>query len=257
MFIQKKRSKFLTVLATSAVIVFSGMANAADPLEESIKVEKSIITSAAASQKRITKLAETTLDLSQDYKLTMQRVDNLRSYNRQYQKSIESQLAEMASINDQMSHIDDTEKGVVPLMHDMIDSLEQFIALDIPFLMEEREKRVLKLRNNMIRADITNSEKYRQILEAYQIEILYGESISSYQGDAEGLKVNFLRFGRIALVWQSLDESRASYWNNTSRSWQQLDDEYRIPVRNGIQIALRRANDDLIILPIQAAGSAL
>ena len=34
----------------------------------------------------------------------------------------------------------------------------------------------------MARADVTISEKYRRILEAYQIELEYGRTFDSYQG---------------------------------------------------------------------------
>ncbi len=260
MLMQKRQTGILAAIAASTLILFSGTANAADPLDESLKIEKKIIRSAAASQKRITKLADATMDLSQDYKITMQRVDNLREYNRQYEAQIRNQEEEMASIQDQMSKIDDTEKGVVPLMNDMIDTLESFIEADIPFHAEERKARVQRLRDNMFRADLNNSEKYRQILGAYQVEMQYGEVLESYPGKAtvngQELKVNYLLFGRIALVWQSLDETSAAYWDANNKNWVALDDDYRIHLRKAIKIANRHANDDLIVLPINAAKAA-
>jgi hypothetical protein len=257
-----KLSGLLVALFTTAVTAsfFTNVAQAADALEESFKIEKSIAIAAAASQTRIDNLADKTADMSADYKLTMQRVDNLRSYNKQYEQLIKSQEREMASIKYQMSVVDDTEKGVVPLMNDMIDKLEEFIELDIPFLLDERRKRVTKLRTNMLRADLSNSEKYRQILEAYQIENQYGDFAEAKDGkitDAgKEISVSYYRFGRVAYVYQSLDEQNAAYWDNDSRSWKPLDDSYRIPVRNGIKIARRLSNPNLVILPVPAAKPA-
>ncbi len=249
----------LSTVATATF--FSGVAQAADALEESIKIEKGIARSAAASQTKIDKLADSTADMSADYKLTLQRVDNLKSYNRQYEQLIKSQENEVASINRQMDAIDDTEKGVVPLMNDMIDMLEKFVEADIPFLLEERRDRVTRLRTNMLRADLSNSEKYRQILEAYQIENQYGDFADTYDdkiksSDGKEITVNFYRFGRVSFVYQSLDEQNAAYWDNNSRSWKALDDSYRIPVRTGIKIAKRLSNPNLVILPVPAATPA-
>ncbi len=262
MFKKMKLSGLLVALFTTAATAsfFTSVAQAADPLEESLKIERSIAAAAAASQTRIDRLADTTADMSADYKLTMQRVDNLRSYNKQYEELIKSQEKEMASIRYQMSVVDDTEKGVVPLMNDMIDKLEEFIELDIPFLLDERRGRVTKLRTNMLRADLSNSEKYRQILEAYQIENQYGDFAEAKDGKitsgGKEITVTYYRFGRVAYVYQSLDEQTAAYWDNDSRSWKPLDDSYRIPVRNGIKIARRLSNPNLVILPVPAAKPA-
>ncbi len=260
MFNLKKQSRFMVALIATTSIFLVGTANAADPLEESIKIEKNITRAAASTQKSVDKLADTTRDMSADYKLTMQRVDNLRSYNKQYEELIKSQEREMASIQHQMSVIDDTEKGVVPLMNDMIDTLEQFIELDVPFLLKERRERIARLRKNMLRADLSNSEKYRQILEAYQIENQYGDYAEAYDGDISSggtdITVTYYRFGRVAYVYQSLDEKTAAYWDNDARSWKPLDDSYRIPVRNGIKIANRQTNPDLVILPVPTAKPA-
>jgi len=263
MFKKMKLSGLLVALFTTAATAsfFTSVAQAADPLEESFKIERNIAISAAASQTRIDRLADTTADMSADYKLTMQRVDNLRSYNKQYEELIKSQEREMASIHYQMSVVDDTEKGVVPLMNDMIDKLEEFIELDIPFLLDERRGRITKLRTNMLRADLSNSEKYRQILEGYQIENQYGDFAEAKDGKITGsdgveLTVTYYRFGRVSYVYQSLDEQNAAYWDNDSRSWKTLDESYRIPVRTGIKIARRLSNPNLVILPVPAAKTA-
>ena len=112
----------------------------------------------------------------------------------------------------------------------------------------------------MGRADVTNAEKYRRIMEAYQIENEYGRTIEAYRGglerDDREITVYFLRFGRIALLYQTLDESEAGVWNAETGSWVPLDSSYRSTIRQGIRIARKQAAPDLIQLPLPAAKDA-
>ena len=92
----------------------------------------------------------------------------------------------------------------------MIAGLEEFVALDVPFLLQERSDRINNLKAMMDRADVAVSEKFRRVLEAYQVEVDYGRTIESYAGNAEfdgqNQQVNYLRIGRVALVYQSRDK---------------------------------------------------
>jgi hypothetical protein len=145
---------------------------------------------------------------------------------------------------------------VTPLMLRMIDALSAFVSLDVPFLEEERTERILELRKLMRKANVTESEKYRRIMEAYQIENEYGRTIEAYRStldrDDKEVTVNFLRVGRIALVYQSLDESQAGVWNQHSRSWEPLDGSFRSAIRQGLRIARKQTAPDLIRLPLPA-----
>ena len=101
-------------------------------------------------------------------------------------------------------------RDVTPLMGRMIDNLEQFVLLDIPFMLEERTQRVAALREAMANADVTVSERYRRILEAYQIEMEFGRTIEAYEdtlgeGNAQRT-LQFLRVGRVALLYQTEDQ---------------------------------------------------
>lgn len=232
----------------------------ANPIDQSIKIEKQVSASSAASQKKIDRYAEKTVELAAEYKNTLRIIESLKIYNNQLENLISSQEAEMISIQNQMDTIDTTERGVVPLMNEMIATLEKFVELDLPFEKDRRENRVNDLKNNMLRADISNSEKYRKILEAYQTEISYGESIDSYEGSiATGSgekKVDFLRFGRVLLVFLSLDGQSAGYYNPESGQYEALDSEYIRGIELAIKMANKQAAPELIKLPVPAAKGA-
>ena len=243
-----------------AALFMAGNAAIAGPFESSVAIEKQINKDSIKNQKSVDRFADQTLDLNTDYKATLQLIDSLRIYNNQLELLIKSQEDEMASITAEMATIDATERGAVPLMNEMIASLDKFIQLDIPFKLEARQKRLNNLKNWMIRADFANSEKYRKILEAYQAEIGYGESISAYEGvinkNGEDLRVDFLQVGRIALVYLTLDGLSAGFYNTATGNFESLDSDYVRSIEQGIKMANKQATMNLIELPIPAAKRA-
>jgi hypothetical protein len=162
----------------------------------------------------------------------------------------------MASLNKQIGEVDVVQRQITPLMLRMIDTLAEFVRLDVPFLPEERAKRVAGLRDMMGRADVTLSEKYRRLMEAYQVENEYGRTIESYRGslDAEGQQrtVDFLRIGRVALMYQTLDGQEVGFWDRQAGQWEELPGEYRSPIKQGLQIAKKQVAPDLIRIPVPA-----
>ena len=209
------------------------------------------------AQKQIDDISDEIDDLLAQYRIALKQTDSIRIYNQQMRDLIASQEAELASLVDQLARIQGVGRSVTPLMLRMIEAIEKFVALDVPFLIEERTERIAELRKTMARADVTNAGKYRQVMEAYQIENEYGRTIESYRGtlklDDRETTVDFLRFGRIALVYQSLDEAYSGMWNHQTRSWNPLDSSYRSSIRQGLRIARKQAAPDLIRLPLPAA----
>ena len=192
-----------------------------------------------------------------EYRVQIQQIDALRVYNTQLEELIESQNSEMRSLESQIESVTVVERGIMPLMLRMLDSLESFVELDIPFLLEERRERVAELRDVLGRADVTTAEKYRRLLEAYQIETEYGRTIEAYSGQlqlgSDARTVDFLRIGRLVLSYQSLDGQDSSVWNRQTGAWEELPDTYRSSIRQGLRIARKQAAPDLLRLPISAA----
>ena len=210
----------------------------------------------AESQTRIDTLNTETDRLFSIYTTTLRQIDSIRVYNRQMRELIVSQEEELASLTDQIDRVEEVGRSVTPLMLRMIDAIEAFVELDTPFLMEERQERVDALNALMARADVSNAEKFRNIMEAYQIENEYGRTIEAYRSnlerDGKEITVDFLRFGRIALVYQTLDGSETGVYDPETRTWTVLDDSYRTPIRQGLRIARKQSAPDLIRLPLPA-----
>jgi len=210
---------------------------------------------AAASQARIDQLADQTQDMLSKYRQALSDAESLKKYNEQLLVQVKSQGERMANMKRQLGEIENTQRNVLPLMQKMIDTLEQFVALDVPFLIEERSKRVANLKQMMTRADVSTSEKYRRILEAYQIEMEYGRTLEAYEGKlGDGDKartMQFVRMGRVALMYQTPDGRETGYWDAGAKKWVQ-DDGYAQDVREAIRVAKKQGAPDLLWAPVQA-----
>ena len=224
---------------------------------EAIGQEVQANTASAASQKTVEKLSDDTETLAAEYRATLQATRSLDVYNRQLESLTAAQDREIESMHRQIDRVTEVGREILPMMLRMIDSLEKFVELDIPFLEEERSDRVQQLRDMMDRADVTISEKYRRLLESYQIEYDYGRNIEAYSGELaagdDKRTVDFLRIGRLVLLYQTLDGQETGVWNQNERAWVVLPAEYRTPVAEGIRMARKQVAPDLIRVPLPAA----
>ena len=225
-------------------------------VEDSLQKQEAIDASAATTQTKIDTLADQTASDLQDYRIASQRLESLTIYNQQMEKLINSQKNEIASIQKQTAEIDNIETGALPLMLKMTETLDQLLNADTPFLKEERQDRVANLRTLIDRADVTAGEKYRRIMEAYQVEVEYGRTIEAYRGELvinnEARTVDFLRIGRVGLYYQTLDGNESGRWNTNRTAWELLGSSYRTSVRDGLRIARKQTPPELLTLPVNA-----
>ena len=224
-------------------------------------IDEQVATDAAAqqSQEQIDNLDDETRQLLNEYRAVLRQTQSLEAYNDQLDALVKSQQQELDSIDEQLANIETTQRDILPMMIKMIDVLEQFVALDVPFLPEERSQRIAQLKELMDRSDINRSEKYRRILEAYQVETEYGRTIEAYQGeietDGEVRNVDFLRIGRVNLYYLSLDERDAGVWNHDEQRWQALDSSHNKTIAEGLKVARKQLPPNLLVLPVKTAGA--
>jgi hypothetical protein len=226
-------------------------------LDAVLKVGEAKNEAARKSQARVDKLADETRDLLTDYKTVMKQIDGLEVYNARLQRQIDNQMVRIGEIDESIDQVTVISRQMTPLIIRMIDGLEKFVELDVPFHMDERKQRIAFLRSNLDRSDVSVAEKFRQVLEAYKIENEYGRKIDAYKGaveiDGTERDVNFLRVGRIALLYQTTDTEISGAWDQASRSWVPLErGEYRNAIMKGLRIARKEASIDLMALPVAA-----
>lgn len=245
-----RRTSSLVLGSMAAMLIFTSAH--AEGLDDTVKVESGINKAATSSQKRVSQLAQQTTDLLAEFRTVVRETESLKIYNDNLEKVVMDQRAEVVSINEQLNGLEATNRGIVPLMLEMIDAFETIVENDMPFRLEERRARVERLRDMMDQADVTASEKYRRVMEAYQGEIEYGRTTEAYSEalPTTGQTVDFLRVGRTLLVYQSSDQLTTGWFNPATRAYEELPDRYRLQVKEGLAIARNEKAPNLVMLPV-------
>lgn len=257
MTMHRLKTGLIAALLTTGTLLGAVATVQAASLDSVLKVGETKNEAARKSQAKIDRLADETRDLLTDYKTVTKQIDGLKVYNTRLQRQIDNQMARITEIDGSIDQVTVISRQMTPLVIRMIDGLEKFVELDVPFHMDERQQRVAFLRANLDRSDVSVAEKFRQVLEAYKIESEYGRKIDAYKGSVEidGVErdVNFLRVGRIALLYQTTDTEISGAWDQSSRSWVPLErGEYRNAIMKGLRIARKEASIDLLNLPVAA-----
>jgi len=199
-----------------------------------------------------------TVDLVTIYQNKLKIVEGLEVYNSMLARQLERQDQEVATLKASIANATVIERQMMPLMMRMLDGLEEFIALDVPFLREEREGRVEKLRVLMERVDLSVAEKTRRVFEAYQIENDYGRTLEAYKGKLDlgdrSFDVDYLRIGRLALLYRSVGNDRFGHWDIRRRAWIETDEsQYKRNIDKGLRIARQEMAPELFMTPIPPA----
>ena len=221
-------------------------------LASTVNKEDQINEAAATSQNRVSALAQQTSDLLAEYRAVVREAESLKIYNEQLEKVVSDQRNEIVSIDRQLEGLEQTNRGVVPLMLEMIAALDEIVERDIPFRIEERRARVQRLEDMMDQAEVTASEKYRRVMEAYQSELEFGRTTEAYSAKLPNTDqtVDFLRIGRTLLVYQTSDQSTTGWFNPATREFEELPDRYQLEVKEGLAIAKNEKAPDLVMLPV-------
>jgi len=254
-----KNALFQSITATITLYtaLLQSLAVTADPLQQSISLGGKNNRQEQLTQQRIDQLSEQTRTMLDEYHVLNRELEALSVYNDQLQRLTVSQQEEKALIHQQMEDIELTQQQIVPLMLRMIEQLNDFVVNDTPFLGKERMQRVSLLRELMDRSDVSVAEKYRRVLEAYQIELDYGRTLEAYRDELEVdgtlRTVELLRLGRVGLYYQTLDGHQAAYRNAQDRSWIPVNATQRLAIRRALRVASQQAAPELLELPVAAA----
>ncbi len=211
------------------------------------------------AQSNIDKLHENTRTVVEEYQSLLKIVDGLKVYNKILAKQLDDQQNEMNALESSIANAAVIERQILPLLTRMLDGLEDFIQLDVPFLYEERMQRVNKLRRLITVSEISNAEKTRRVFEAYQIENDFGHTIESYKGKLNlgerTYDVDYLRVGRVSYLYRTVGSDLYGYWDEESETWVDIDESiYKRNIDKGIKMSRQELAPELLTIPVSISG---
>ena len=210
-----------------------------------------------ASQTKIDSMDDDTSLIVNEYKTVSKQIEGLRVYNAQMRFQIQRQEDRLKEIDRTLKEAQIMQRQIPPFTRRMLAGVETSIELDMPFHLAERKERIAFAKAALDNPTVSPAEGLRQVLEAFNVEAEYGRKIDAYKDsiviDGELREGNILRVGRLAMIFQTADEDETHAWNNSTRSWEELDNSYRNPTRKGLRIANKLATVDLMELPLQPA----
>ena len=250
----------LTLCTLLSTGLWAATPEAKDQLQSLHTINEQRTKVAQRSQTKIDKVEEERRALLDEYRSVSRMIEELQVYNRQLEVQTEAQQRQITALSESITEATQMKRQVTPLMLEMLATLEQFISLDIPFHLGERQQRLAFIQDAMDNPQVNDAEKFRQLLEAYQIENEYGRTIGAYEGtidDGGELRSGeFLRVGRIALMFKTADDSVLKVWDKNQNAWVNLDKSYLPDVRLGLRMAKEQTAPGLLPVPVMAPTSA-
>jgi hypothetical protein len=141
-----------------------------------------------------------------------------------------------------------------PFLEEVLARLESFVDADLPFLKQERRRRLGFLRRSLDDPRLGLGEKLRRVLEALQVEAGYGRDTEvvqrTLQLDGEPVRVSVFRLGRLGLYYVGPDGSRAGMYDPSADAWRPLPERFAKPLSSAMDMARRRRAADFLDLPI-------
>lgn len=238
-----------------AAVLIAGLAVPAQAqLRDALNTGEQATRRAAQVQEQINQLDDDRSDMVREFRTLLQRRDAAELFARQQELVVSSQREEIASLTEQLGSIDDITAQTVPMLLSMIEDLKLFVSADLPFKMEERRARLEALDAVMASPNVTASEQYRLIMEAYSAEMEYGSTIDTWQEEIElggnPTMVNMFLYGRVALVYVA-PNGRAARYDRATGEWVSLPNSYTPDIQQAIRVAEGKAQQVVLFAPVQ------
>ncbi|NDY73755.1 DUF3450 domain-containing protein [Desulfobacter hydrogenophilus] len=163
-------------------------------------------------------------------------------------------ISNVSRKTEQIEDIAEIEGQISPFLCDLLDKIKKLNARDLPFLQEERRKRIQALEELNANPQVPVSEKFRKLMEALLVETEYGTTIEVYQQtvslSGEETLVNIFRLGRLRLFYQTLDKQQCGFFNPAQKVWEPLENIHIKTIQAAIDMGLKRKPVEILSLPL-------
>ena len=225
-------------------------------LDSVMRVAKSSSAASAASQQRVENFDDDADSMLREYRAVLQQIDSTKLFVDKQDIYLNSQKQELQSVQSQLGNVENIKRGMIPMMLKMTVAIEDSINSDMPFKTHERLARMERLKDVLGNPDVSPAEQYRQVLSAYKNEVTYGLNLDAYDGPhptKKGMKVSFLQYGRLALIYMTKDGNEIGYYDMKSKSWKPVDQSHALEIRQAMRIAGGKAAPDVVYAPVYGA----
>ncbi len=232
----------------------------AEPVADILSTGAQSAEAGQVAQAEVDRLAAETRTLLDEYTTLTRQIEGLGIHNVRLERQYADQQRRLADIDTAATGALALQREIAPLLVRMVDSLEQFIALDLPFRLPVRNARVAALRSALESADTPLDIAFRDVLLAYRAELEYARHLGAYPdtvtvaGESRGVDV--LHVGRSQLLARTPDGTGNFRWDPSVRAWTPLDAGYDAAIARGIAIASGEQSPALLRLPLPAASEA-
>lgn len=236
------------------LFILSGILLNANEYENSMNLIKKTNESLENIQLSIDKKSLLQDSIIEQYKSLNIKLESLNNENKELEERVRIDNEKLKHLDNEIKNVDQTKNAILPLMDNMLHTLEKLIQIDTPFLLKQRVKRVEEIKELLQKANIPNFQKYSRIMNAYEIEYGYSNTISAYQDEINGVTYNFLRIGRVGLYYESLDKKKYGAWNSATKTWESIDSLLsQTNISKGLKIANKHISPTLLTLPFSTS----
>tara|TARA_R110001599_G_scaffold113681_1_gene279000 strand:+ start:479 stop:1285 length:807 start_codon:yes stop_codon:yes gene_type:complete len=258
-YFQKNRKVSAIYLSTLLCLFATSQQAFSDlKLDKSLNQAQKMITEGQSSQHLIDKTIDETNALNNEFKRLSNSLEQININLSHQQQLHQQQVKQISSLENQLADVSNTEDAIIPLMLKMIDWLDMNIDADLPFHLDERNKRIESLKKNIFSPDLPLADIYRSVLDAYQVESEFGYNIESYHQSIELngqiIESQILRVGRVGLYYLTLDGLQGGFWDKQTKQWQAVKGDSLSEINQGILIAKKQLPHNLLALPLSVGG---
>jgi hypothetical protein len=244
-------------LSLALLIFFAGYTALAQSPEEVHQTVSKAIERESKAQKKADDWSWDKKDMIDEIRDLKTRVTWLKYQKEKHTVYIKRVKQNIADLEFKKAEALRVREQLDPYLEQVVNQLDEFVKQDMPFLPEERQKRLRFLRENVLdNYQLEMSEKLRQVLEALQVETKYGSNVLSMDTtlnlSGADTQVTLLILGRVAMFYLSLDGSRVGQWNRETGQWEDLPQHFDRPIRRLLDMADRKRTVELIEIPLGA-----
>lgn len=252
--------KRVAILGSAAMMLAVIGAPAQAQFNDAVDLSDRTARDTATSQQRIDQLDDQTARLLNDYRANLKQLEAARRYNASLSRNIESQEREITRLQEDINNVEGLQRAMQPLMEDMVARFGDIVNADIPFDIVDRADRAARLARVLDNPAMSAAQRYRLIVEAYQIENEFGRTIGWYEGVlGEGddeLTGEYLQVGRIALIFKTPDDSVLRIWDTGQGAFVNLNRSYLQDVKFAFRMAKEQTAPDILFVPVKPPVTA-